>query len=256
MSDLPQTPQTASGALSGAVPGVIPSSPVLTALGVSLALAGGAPVALDPALIPLCAVLTLGAAPTGISQNAVVPAAPPGFTVPHGTIGLPNAPGTVATSQFVDFVPSTTGPFVFQPTLNGIQYNATVTWNVFGQRYYIAITDLSNALIVCRALVSSGPRIQAVFSWARGIAAAATNTPHNVPVGTVVRLTVGLTGAAFDGSWQTLAVSSDELIYELPLNPLTTDLVNGTISFPLNLVAGFGIGRLLWHYDSQMFEFS
>lgn len=58
-------------------------------------------------------------------------------------------------TTFYDFTPSTSGPFTFQPTLDGQVYNCVVTWNVFGARWYLNIYDLGGNLIVCTAMVGS-----------------------------------------------------------------------------------------------------
>jgi hypothetical protein len=54
------------------------------------------------------------------------------------------------------FTPQQTSPpFQFQPTLDGQVYNVTVTWNLFGQRWYVNIYDLGFNLIVCLPLIGS-----------------------------------------------------------------------------------------------------
>lgn len=58
----------------------------------------------------------------------------------------------------VDFVPvaSVSAPiFQFQPTFDGAIYTVTVTWNVFGQRFYIEITSLSGTLLLATPLIGS-----------------------------------------------------------------------------------------------------
>lgn len=58
-------------------------------------------------------------------------------------------------SAIVPFVPSATSPFQFQATLDGATYNVVVTWNVFGQRYYVNVYDQGGALVICMAMVGS-----------------------------------------------------------------------------------------------------
>ena len=41
------------------------------------------------------------------------------------------------------FQPSPTSAFQFQPTFDGDTYTCTVTWNLFGQRWYVNCYDLS-----------------------------------------------------------------------------------------------------------------
>jgi len=63
------------------------------------------------------------------------------------------------------------------------------------------------------------------------------------------------TNSPFDGYWQGLSVGANQLNYSLPTNPNEPIPLNGVVSFPLNLVAGFDLGFLLFHYDTQQFEF-
>lgn len=55
------------------------------------------------------------------------------------------------------FIPSNNTPFQFQPTLDNNPYTCVVTWNLFGQRYYLNCLDLSGNLIFCKAMVGSPP---------------------------------------------------------------------------------------------------
>jgi len=45
--------------------------------------------------------------------------------------------------------------FQFQPTLDGQVYNAVVTYNIFGKRNYLTITDLRNNLIFSLPVIGS-----------------------------------------------------------------------------------------------------
>ena len=53
------------------------------------------------------------------------------------------------------FQPSTVAQFTFNPTLDGAVYSASVTWNLFGQRWYLNINETNGPLILCRPLVAS-----------------------------------------------------------------------------------------------------
>lgn len=53
------------------------------------------------------------------------------------------------------FAPTPTAPYQFQPTLDGAQYTANVTWNVFGQRWYLNVYQLDGTLVCAVALVGS-----------------------------------------------------------------------------------------------------
>lgn len=58
-------------------------------------------------------------------------------------------------STIIPFAPSRLAAFQFSPTLDGETYTAIVTWNLFGQRYYINIYALDGTLIVCFPLIGS-----------------------------------------------------------------------------------------------------
>ena len=58
-------------------------------------------------------------------------------------------------STIIPFTPIRQAAFTFQPVLDGNTYNATVTWNLFGQRYYLDLYALDGTLVVSRALVGS-----------------------------------------------------------------------------------------------------
>lgn len=58
-------------------------------------------------------------------------------------------------ATYVDFFPSQTSVFSFSPTLDGVSYSATVTWNAFGNRYYLNIFDSFGARILTIPLISS-----------------------------------------------------------------------------------------------------
>jgi hypothetical protein len=158
-------------------------------------------------------------------------------------------------ATFVTFTPSTNSVFSFQPSLNGTLYNVTVTWNIFGQRFYVNVYDLSNNLILARALVSSGPTLQASFTWANGWAQAQCTNPHNVPVGRVVTINVSQTGGVFDGDFSALVNGNHRLTWQTS-NPNAPTVVNGNVNFSWNLILGYVAGAyLLYHFDTQQFEF-
>jgi len=58
-------------------------------------------------------------------------------------------------TDFIDFEPTEDNPFQFQAVFDGVQYNVVVTYNLFGQRYYVNIYSTQGALIVSRPMVGS-----------------------------------------------------------------------------------------------------
>ena len=53
------------------------------------------------------------------------------------------------------FVPSPQSAFQFQPIFDGDTYTCTVTWNLFGQRWYVNCYDLSGTWIFTVARIGS-----------------------------------------------------------------------------------------------------
>jgi hypothetical protein len=158
-------------------------------------------------------------------------------------------------SAFVNFVQSALAPFQFQPTLNGVQYNVTVPSNAFGERYYINVSDLSGNLILYRALTESGPSFQASLTWAKAVVTAALTSNHNVRMGELANLRISQSNSPFDGTYQGLAVNATTFTFALPADPNVQVPVRGTLDFPLDLLAGYGIGSLFFHFETQQFEF-
>ena len=58
-------------------------------------------------------------------------------------------------TTIVNFNPSQSANFQFNPTLDGITYVAICTWNIYAPRYYISIYDNSGNLIVTNPIISS-----------------------------------------------------------------------------------------------------
>ena len=53
------------------------------------------------------------------------------------------------------FTPSKSATFTFRPTLDGDAYACSVTWNLFGQRWYVNCYDTSGNWIFTLPLIGS-----------------------------------------------------------------------------------------------------
>lgn len=53
------------------------------------------------------------------------------------------------------FRPSGNVPFQFQATLDNINYSVVITWNLFGERYFINIYTLNGTLVYSGPLIAS-----------------------------------------------------------------------------------------------------
>lgn len=159
-------------------------------------------------------------------------------------------------ATFINFTPSTVSAFTFQASIGGTQYQVTVTWNVFGQRYYVNVYSLGGVLIVCRALISCGPQLLASFVWSDNFATATTQVAHNVPLGNSVDIVVSQTSSPFDGTYPAFATSSTTLAYPLMPDPEEATPISGAVNFNLNLVEGvLSTGYLLFRDATQQFEY-
>lgn len=58
-------------------------------------------------------------------------------------------------TTLTQFTPAINENFSFLPTLDGQQYNVTVTWNLFGQRWIVNVYTLAGALVFQKPLRGS-----------------------------------------------------------------------------------------------------
>jgi len=155
-------------------------------------------------------------------------------------------------STIIDFTPTSRTPFQFNPTLDGQVYAATITWSLFGARYYFNLNALDGSLVVARALVGSpiGFTIDAL-SWWGGRVLATVSAPHGYKIGDTIALTVsGCVPIAYNGIFRSLIVSKDQFTYPLAANPgLATQI--GNADYDLNLVGGFFNTSTLVYRDAN-----
>lgn len=60
-------------------------------------------------------------------------------------------------TTFVTFVADPASNFQFQATFDGQSYTVRITWNLFGQRYYVNIYTTQGVLVLSIAMVGSPP---------------------------------------------------------------------------------------------------
>lgn len=158
-------------------------------------------------------------------------------------------------TQLVGFAPSTEAVFQFQAVFGGTQYVIACPWNAFGERWYITVSDLAGDVVAHRPIVQSGPRYQATLTWADNLATIVTSAPHELVAGWLAQGRVYGSGTPFDGFWEVLAVDEQTLTFNMPVNPQQSVAVTGSFDFPLDLLAGYGIGPLYFHASTQQFEY-
>ena len=160
-------------------------------------------------------------------------------------------------TTYVDLVTSTTGPFEFQTTFDSEMYTVSITWPLYAQRPYMGIYDLTNTLVVLKALVGSPPQ-QALsdISWDdNGIVTVTSTDPHGYTVGTVVPLAIrGVTPSAYNGWYHCSVISPTEFTYTMSSDPGSMT-VSGTYGIDLNLLAGyFTSSVMVYRTSSSQFE--
>lgn len=141
-------------------------------------------------------------------------------------------------------------------TLDGEQYNLTMTWNLYGQRYYVNCSDLQNNLIFSLPLIGSpdGLTIQSL-TWEAGVVTVETDLPPGYRPGTTVRLTVAnAVPEAYNGVYDMLVTDSTKLTYELAENPGTAT-GPGILNTDINLAGGyFETSTLVWRTSASQLE--
>jgi hypothetical protein len=184
------------------------------------------------------------------------------FTPP---VGAPNAqvPSVVARVTAYGLnpvaVPASAGPFTFQPTLDNNQYTVTVTWSLFGQRFYVNCYTLSGVLVFSMPLIGSmiGTNLQAV-SWDgnTGTVTATTNGPHGYEVGSVINLTViNCTPTAYNGTFAANVINKTQFTYDVASFPGAVAAL-GSVQYNINIAAGYFASTLIYRTENQQFEVS
>ena len=160
----------------------------------------------------------------------------------------------------IAFAPSPLTPFEFQATMDGQVCTIRVPWNLFGQRWYINVSQLDGTLILARALVGS-PAAQELASLAwddtRGLVTATTVAPHGFVLGSAIDLVIsGNTPIGFDGSFRCDVTGPSNFVYPLATDPgAQTATTVGIADWRVDLVKGyFAASSLVFRQDSQQFE--
>jgi hypothetical protein len=143
-------------------------------------------------------------------------------------------------STLYPFVPSQNAAFQFSPILDGATYNATVTWNQFGQRYYLNLAALDGTPVLTIAVVDCPNALPlASLSWANGKVTAVTQQPHGYKIGlTVAVLVGGCAPSAYNGDFFAFVTGPQTLVYPLIANPGGATQI-GAVDWIVNLVEGY-----------------
>lgn len=149
------------------------------------------------------------------------------------------------------FTPSPLLNQVFNPILGGNTYTATITWNVFGQRWYLNLTDAAGTVVITTAVVSSqNPQAISSLSWDDNVVTVQTQNPHWLPLGWVGKLYLsGNVPSAYNGLVTATATGPATLTFALDDDP---GQVTGTGNFGgvIDLSAGAVPGSMLLYFAS------
>jgi hypothetical protein len=158
-------------------------------------------------------------------------------------------------TTYFQFTPNVVAPFTFQPTLDGEQYTAVVTWNLFGQRWYITVSTITGDPVFTLPLIGSpdGVSIQSI-SWAFGTVKVVTARPHHYTIGQTVLITIsGCAPDAYNGVVLASIVDAVTFTYKLASNPGDTTQLGSEI-YNINIAAGYFTSTLVYRESSKTFE--
>lgn len=163
-------------------------------------------------------------------------------------------------TTYFPFTPTTNAIVQFQPTLtdlqgNAEQYTCTVTWNMYGLRWYLNVAQLNGIAIVSRPLVKApvARNIQSL-SWSNSIVTATMMAAHGWAKNLSLPLTIaGCAPTALNGSVLAFVTSPLAVQWPLTANPGAVTSV-GTASYDVNLVGGYFASTIL--FRNNQFEVS
>jgi hypothetical protein len=165
-------------------------------------------------------------------------------------------------TTFIPFTPTIVAgrpPFQFNATFDGLVYTLTVTWSIYGQRWYITIAALDGTLIAYLPMVgSSVPKPLTSLTWKPwngGLVQAVTAAPHSVPLGWVVEFSVsGASPSEYNaGPARCVITGPSSFVYPLAADPGPAT-VPGGFSYDVSLVKGYFNSTLVWRIANAQFE--
>lgn len=151
------------------------------------------------------------------------------------------------------FNPSPLQNASFNPTLGVQTYTAVITWNLFGQRWYLNLTDSNGNLIILTAVVASqDPQGITSISWDDNLVTVETTVPHWLPIGSQALLYLsGTAPDGYNGLYLVNVTGPSEFTYALDADPGTATTV-GVFGSVVDLSAGLVPGAMLLFYEGAM----
>jgi hypothetical protein len=158
------------------------------------------------------------------------------------------------------FTPSSSAIVQFQPTLTDLegntdQYTATVTWSLYGVRWYFNLAQLNGTPIVSRPLIATPvARNLQSLTWANSVVTAVTIAPHGwKPLLTIPLTIAGCAPDAYNGAVSAFVTGVSVFQWPLVANPGAANRI-GTASYDVNLAGGYFASSIL--FRNNQFEVS
>jgi len=156
------------------------------------------------------------------------------------------------------FTPSPTSPFQFQPTLDGNLYTAIITWNLWGQRWYVNLYDQNNTLIFCIPLINSQATTPiGNLVWDdTGTVTVTSSAPLQCCVGTITNYTIsGVYPAGYNGTFPCSILDDDTFSYPLQVDPGLVTAV-GAYSIDVSMTGGYFDSTMVYRPTTGNIEVS
>ena len=129
---------------------------------------------------------------------------------------------------------------------------------MYGQRYYLACYDSTNAIVFNVAVITSpAAKILETIAWSSETlqVAATTTLPHGFMVGSMVDLVIeGSVPTTYDGAFICLVTSTTGFTYPLTIDP-GLNVASGSASWQVNLCEGYFTTSSIVYRNNQ-FEVS
>lgn len=156
---------------------------------------------------------------------------------------------------YFPFQPSTVSAPTFNPTFDDDTYQVVVTWNIFGQRYYVECYDLSgNRIFSVPRVESPGGLALDTITWDVNTqrVTATTNLPHNIPVGSISDIVISdCSPSALNGPVSAYIKNPTTFQYSLAVDPGEITVV-GSANFLISMTKGFFSTTMV--YRNNQFE--
>lgn len=162
-------------------------------------------------------------------------------------------------TTIIPFVPPPTTAFTFQPILDGATYNATVKWNIFGQRWYVTLVDGQGNRVFTLPLIGSGggQTIETLsYDPVAQLVSGSTLKPHGLEIGHVLAMTVsGAQPDGYNGAHDVSVLTPTDFSYPLATAPGAAVSANaGALSYEVNIAQGYFSSRMVFREPLQQFE--